>query len=257
MQQVLTRLGADCSQPQVAARFFQSMMRLGVHSLTTLRRFADYDAETLTYMLEVLELADYDAEAFSRMCCVRRGWFRPDMLQLFKHLVLTMRTVAQVRLLFPCWRCCAYSALPRVGWTVARHVTKRGHACCCLLLLVVAGCCWLLLLLQLEALFPDLDPSSENDVSTKAVLTTVASLRAADAAFDLGSLLVENDEERAHAQILAAILRGQLAGPAKHGILKPHHLSPSSDKQAVLALGKCRPRPPPPSCLPHISSGWA
>lgn len=111
MQQVLTRLEADYKQPQVPARFFRSMMRLGVRNLTTLRRFADYDNETLICMLEVLELADYDAEAFSRMCCVRRGWFRPDMLQLFKNLVFTMPTVAQVRLLPPLAAVVARTAL--------------------------------------------------------------------------------------------------------------------------------------------------
>lgn len=113
---------------------------------------------------------------------------------------------------------------------MAKHVTECDATC-------VRAC--RLALLQLEALFPDLDPSSESNVSTKAVLTTVASLRAADAAFDLGWLLAESGEP-ANAQILTAILRGELAAPAKYGILKSHHLSPSSDKPAVLALGECR-----------------
>jgi hypothetical protein len=97
---------------------------------------------------------------------------------------------------------------------------------------------------QLEALFPDLDPSLESEVCANAVLTTVASLRAAEASFTLEWLLAQGGDPT-NVQVIAAILRGQLAGPAKYGILKPQHLSPSSDKQAVLALGECRlPKPP-------------
>jgi hypothetical protein len=98
VQQVLTRLAAHQEQPQAPARFFQSMMRLGVHNLATLRRFADYDTEMLIGMLQVLE-ENFSVEAFLCLCCVRRGWFRADMLQLFKNHVLTVRAVAQVSLL--------------------------------------------------------------------------------------------------------------------------------------------------------------